>query len=337
MTESSYNIAVVGATGVVGEAIVEYLEERNFPVGTLHLLASESSAGKRVPFRDSQVRLGLLDGFDFSQVQIAFFAVPDEVAVVNMPRAVQAGCIIIDLGDRLSGVSDIPLVIPEINPEAIADYRQHNIIATPCSATIQLAMALKPLRDRAGLERVEVVAYEAVSGMGRAGVEELVTQTTSMFNMREIQASVFPQQITFNTLAQVGEPTENGYSREELRIMEETRRLMGDPELAVNATAAWVPVFFGHALAVHLVTQQAIGADEALSLLTAAPGIEVMDAGAPSPVTEAAKSDAVHIGRVREVPGQHRALNLWIVCDNVRKGAALNGVQIAEILVKDYM
>jgi aspartate-semialdehyde dehydrogenase len=336
-----YDVAVVGATGVVGEAIFEVLAQRGFPVGKVHALASARSAGKRVAFADKQLKVEDLEGFDFSQVQIALFSAGAKVSAVHAPRAAASGCIAIDNTSHFRYDADIPLVVPEVNPEAIAGYKARGIIANPNCSTIQLVVALKPLMDAAGLERINVATYQSVSGAGRSAVEELGRQTAALLNGRPIEPKVWPKQIAFNVIPQIDSFQDNGYTREEMKVVWETRKILGQPELRVNCTAVRVPVFFGHSEAVHLETTRKLTAAEARRLLEGAPGVVVVDervpGGYPTPVTEAANKDGVFVGRIREDLSHDRGLNLWVVSDNVRKGAALNAVQVAELLVKDYL
>ena len=336
-----FDVAVVGATGIVGEAMFEVLAQRRFPVGTVHALASERSVGKRVAFGDKQLKVGLLDSFDFSQVQIALFSAGAKVSAVHAERAAASGCIAIDNTSHFRYDADVPLVVPEVNPEALAGYKARNIVANPNCSTIQLVVALKPLLDAAGLERINVATYQSVSGAGRSAIEELGRQTAALLNGRPIAPKVWPKQIAFNVIPHIDSFQENGYTREEMKVVWETRKILGLPDLRVNCTAVRVPVFFGHSEAVHLETTRKLTAAEARRLLEGAPGVVVVDerapGGYPTPATEAARQDGVFVGRIREDLSHERGLDLWVVSDNVRKGAALNAVQVAELLVKDYL
>jgi aspartate-semialdehyde dehydrogenase len=336
-----FDIAVVGATGIVGEAMFEVLAQRRFPVGTVHALASERSVGKRVAFGERQLKVQALDTFDFSQVRIALFSAGAKVSAIHAERAAASGCIAIDNTSQFRYDADVPLVVPEVNPEAIAGYRARNIIANPNCSTIQLVVALKPLLDAAGLERINVATYQSVSGAGRSAIEELGRQTAALLNGLPIVPKVWPKQIAFNVIPHIDAFQENGYTREEMKVVWETRKILGLPELRVNVTAVRVPVFFGHSEAVHLETQRKLTAQEARRLLERAPGVVVVDervaGGYPTPATEAARQDGVFVGRIREDLSHERGLDLWVVSDNVRKGAALNAVQVAELLVKDYL
>ncbi len=336
-----FDIAVVGATGAVGEAMLSILEERKFPVGTIYPLASSRSAGTRVKFGGRQVTVTDLAEFDFSKAQIALFSAGGSVSAEFAPKAAAAGCVVIDNTSKFRYEDDIPLVVPEVNPEAVAGYPARGIIANPNCSTIQMVVALKPLHDAAGIERINVCTYQAVSGGGRKAMEELAQQSAQLLNGRPIKPQVMPRQIAFNVLPHIDEFQDNGYTREEMKMVWETHKILGDDTIRVNPTAVRVPVFFGHAEAVHIETRDKLTAEAARKLLAKAPGVVVMDkrepGGYPTPVTEAASHDEVFVGRIREDISHPNGLDLWVVADNVRKGAALNSVQIAEILVKDYL
>ncbi|WP_428633801.1 aspartate-semialdehyde dehydrogenase [Sedimenticola sp.] len=341
MTDKKVDIAVVGATGAVGEAMLAILAERQFPVGKLYALASQRSVGKRVAYGEKHLSVQDLAGFDFSKVQIALFSAGAAVSAEYVPKAVEAGAVCIDNTSQFRYDPEIPLVVPEVNPERIADYRQRGIIANPNCSTIQLMVALKPIHRAVGIERINVCTYQSVSGAGHRAIEELAGQTARLLNGQSIKPHVFPKQIAFNVLPQIDQFMDNGYTREEMKMVWETRKILGDDALQINPTAVRVPVFFGHSEAVHIETREKIGADQAREILSNAPGIVLVDepieGGYPTPVTESAGQDGVFVGRIREDISHHRGLNLWIVSDNVRKGAALNTIQIAEILEKDYL
>lgn len=341
MTDKKVDVAIVGVTGVVGEAMLSILEERKFPVGKIYALASQRSVGKRVPFGDKHLVVKDLAEFDFSQVQIALFAAGAAVSAEYVPKAVDAGCICIDNTSQFRYDDEIPLVVPEVNPERIADYRQRGVIANPNCSTIQLLVALKPIHTAVGIERINVCTYQSVSGAGHKAIEELAGQTARLLNGQSIKPHVFPKQIAFNVLPQIDRFMENGYTREEMKMVWETQKILGDKSIQVNPTAVRVPVFFGHAEAVHIETREKISAKQARDLLLNSPGIELVnesdDGGYPTPVTESAGQDGIFVGRIREDISHPRGLNLWIVSDNVRKGAALNTIQIAEFLEKDYL
>ncbi len=337
----TYDVAVVGATGAVGETMIAILEERNFPVNKVYALASERSAGKRIPFKDGSLIVEDLATFDFSKVQIGLFSPGASVSAEYAPKAAAAGCIVIDNTSQFRYDDNIPLVVPEVNPEKVADYKNRGIIANPNCSTIQMLVALKPIYDEAGINRINVATYQAVSGTGKDAIEELATQTANLLNAKPVTPNVYPKQIAFNCLPQIDVFMENGYTKEEMKMVWETRKIMGDDSILVNPTAVRVPVFFGHSEAVHVETKQKISVERVRQLLSAAPGIKVLDerinGGYPTAVTESSGHDDVFVGRIREDISHPMGLNLWIVGDNVRKGAALNSVQIAEVLVKNYI
>ncbi len=335
------DVAVVGATGAVGEAMLSILAERKFPVGQVYALASERSTGKRVAFGARSLTVANLAEFDFSRVRIALFSAGASVSDEHAPRAAEAGCIVIDNTSRFRYEDDIPLVVPEVNAHAIADYRARGIIANPNCSTIQMLVALKPIHDAVGVTRINVATYQAVSGTGKEAIEELARQTADILNTKPVSCDVYPKQIAFNALPHIDAFQDNGYTKEEMKMVWETRKIMEDPDIQVNPTAVRVPVFYGHSEAVHIETREKLSADNARELLRKAPGVVLMDerrdGGYPTAVTDAANADAVFVGRVREDLSHPRGLDLWVVSDNVRKGAALNSVQIAEILIKDYI
>ncbi|HLU62090.1 MAG TPA: aspartate-semialdehyde dehydrogenase [Gammaproteobacteria bacterium] len=336
-----YNVAVVGATGAVGETLLSILEERDFPVDRLFALASSRSAGSRIQFKGRSLVVQDLADFDFSQVQIALFSAGGSVSEEYAPKAAAAGCVVIDNTSKFRLEDDIPLVVPEVNPHAIAGYRKRNIIANPNCSTIQMLVALKPLHDAAFIERINVATYQAVSGAGRSAIEELAGQSARLLNGQPIRPEVMPKQIAFNAIPHIDEFQDNGYTREEMKMVWETRKILECQEIRVNPTAVRVPVFYGHSEAVHIETRDKLSAEEARRLLEKAPGVKLLDerkpGGYPTAVTEGAARDAVWVGRIREDISHERGLDLWIVADNVRKGAALNSVQIAEILLKEYI
>ncbi len=337
----TFNVAVLGATGAVGETMLEILEQRNFPVGQVFPLASSRSAGQTVTFRGEELTVLDVENFDFSQVEIGLFSAGASVSEVYGPKAAAEGCVVIDNTSRFRYEDDIPLVVPEVNPEAIAEYRNRGIIANPNCSTIQMLVALKPIHDAVGIERINVCTYQAVSGTGKKAIEELATQTTQLLSGKPVTPSVYPKQIAFNVLPQIDVFLENGYTKEEMKMVWETRKIMGDDTIEVNPTAVRVPVFYGHSEAVHIETRQKITAEEAKAILAKAPGVVVVDehkpGGYPTAVTESAGQDPVFVGRIREDISHPQGLDLWVVSDNIRKGAALNSVQIAEVLIRDYL
>jgi aspartate-semialdehyde dehydrogenase len=339
--QTSYKVAVVGATGTVGETLIAILAERHFPVGELLPLASERTAGERIEFGGKSVLVRNLADCDFAGVDIAFFSAGGAVSREHAPRAAAAGAVVIDNTSEFRRVDDIPLVVSEVNPHAIADYTNRNIIANPNCSTMQMLVALAPIHRAVGIERINVATYQSVSGAGHSGLEELGRQTAAMLNFQEVKPATFPKQIAFNVIPHIDDFQANGYTREEMKMVWETRKILGDERIQVNPTAVRVPVFYGHAEAVHIETREKIGAKQARTLLENAPGVTVIDTrkagGYPTPVGDAAGQDAVFVGRIREDISHPRGLDLWIVSDNIRKGAALNAVQIAERLVEDYL
>jgi aspartate-semialdehyde dehydrogenase len=336
-----FDVAVVGATGAVGEVMLEILHQRGFPVGTVHALASERSAGSRVAFGDRQLKVEDLASFDFSRAQVGLFSPGASVSAIYAPKAAAAGCVVIDNTSQFRYDDDIPLVVPEVNPQAIAQYRNRGIIANPNCSTIQMLVALKPIYDAVGITRINVATYQSVSGTGKPAIEELARQSAQLLNGQgPAEASVYPKQIAFNVLPHIDVFMDNGYTKEEMKMVWETRKIMGDNSIEVNPTAVRVPVFYGHSEAVHIETRDKISADRARELLRRAPGIVVLDerkdGGYPTAATEGAGTDPVFVGRIREDISHPRGLNLWVVSDNVRKGAALNSIQIAEVLVQEY-
>ncbi len=335
------DIAVVGATGAVGEALLDILSQRNFPAGKVYALASERSVGKKLDFGNGEVIVEDLAEFDFSKVAIGLFSAGAAVSAKYAPKAAAAGCVVIDNTSQFRYDDDIPLVVPEVNPEKIADYVNRNIIANPNCSTIQMLVALKPIYDAVGIERINVCTYQAVSGAGRSAVEELVRQTACLLNGRPLELKGAVKQIAFNALPHIDVFQDNRYTKEEMKMVWETQKILGDDAIRVNPTAVRIPVFYGHSEAVHIETRDKITAADASKLLGAAPGVKVLDGvdtgQYPTAVTESSGQDPVFVGRIREDISHERGLNLWVVADNIRKGAALNSVQIAEILEKSYL
>jgi aspartate-semialdehyde dehydrogenase len=337
----SWNVAVVGATGLVGSTMLSILEQRQFPVGRLYPLASAHSVGRSVQFRGQPVPVLDLESFDFKQARIALFSAGASVSKVHAVRAAAAGCVVIDNTSQFRYEDDVPLVITEVNPHAIADYRHRNIIANPNCSTMQMLVVLKPLHDAAQIERINVATYQSVSGGGQKAIDELSQQVATLAQGGVAQARVIAKQIAYNCVPQIDVFLDNGYTKEEMKMFWETQKIMGDPSIRVNATAVRVGVYVGHSEAVHIETRRKLSANRAREILLQASGVVVVDearpGGYPTAVTEAAGRDPVYVGRIREDISHERGLNLWIVSDNVRKGAALNSVQIAEILVKDHL
>ncbi len=336
-----FDVAVVGATGVVGEAMLEILAERSFPVGEVHALASERSVGKAVAFGNGELQVADLADFDFSTVQIGLFSAGGSISAEFAPKAAAAGCVVIDNTSHFRYDDDVPLVVPEVNADAIAGYRDRGIIANPNCSTIQMVVALKPIYDAVGIERINVATYQAVSGAGRSAVEELVRQTTTLLNGRPLEIEGDAKQIAFNAVPHIDAFQDNRYTREEMKMVWETRKIFGDDGILVNPTAVRIPAFYGHSEAVHIETREKISAAKVCELLENAAGVTLLDGvntgEYPTAVTESSGADAVFVGRVREDISHPRGIDLWVVSDNIRKGAALNSVQIAEILAKNHL
>jgi aspartate-semialdehyde dehydrogenase len=335
------DVAVVGATGVVGEAMLEILAERNFPLGTVHALASERSVGKTVMFGNKPLTVSDLAEFDFTQCKIGLFSAGASVSDIYAPKAAAAGCIVVDNTSRFRYDDDIPLVVPEVNPEKIAEHKLKGIIANPNCSTIQLVVALKPIYDAVGIKRINVATYQSVSGAGRSAVEELARQTAILLNGNPLEIDGDAKQIAFNAVPHIDAFQDNRYTREEMKLVWETRKILGDDSILINPTTVRVPVFFGHSEAVHIETETKISAEDVCDLLRKAAGVELMDGTGtgqyPTAVTESSGNDPVYVGRVREDISHPSGINLWVVADNIRKGAALNSVQIAEILAKNHL
>ncbi|MFZ9708897.1 MAG: aspartate-semialdehyde dehydrogenase [Steroidobacteraceae bacterium] len=338
----SWRVAVLGATGLVGETLIKVLEERQFPVAELFPLASNRSLGKSVEFRGKSLPVIDVEDFDFSKADIGLFSAGGEVSRVYAPKAAAAGCVVIDNTSEFRYQDDIPLIVPEVNPEALAGFRQRRIIANPNCSTTQMLVALKPLHDAAVIERINVATYQSVSGAGREAVEELAEQTVALMSGKgPVKPKVIAAQIAFNVVPQIDEFQDNGYTKEEMKMLWETRKILGAPDIRVNATTVRVPVFFGHSEVVNIETRRKLAVSEARSLLEKAKGVKVIDTrkpgGYPTAAVHAANDDRVFVGRLREDLSHERGLNLWIVSDNIRKGAATNSVQIAEMLIRDHL
>ena len=331
-------MAIVGATGAVGEVMLELLAERNFPVDKLVLLASGKSAGTALQFKGKSIRVENLATFDFSQTHIGLFSAGGSVSAQYAPIAAAQGCVVIDNTSYFRRDPEIPLVIPEVNPERIDDYRKRNTIANPNCSTIQMLVALKPIHDAVGIRRINVCTYQAVSGAGKRAIEELAGQTARLLNGQPTEPKVFTRQISFNAIPHIGSFEDNGYTNEEMKMVWETHKILEDDSIEVNPTCVRVPVFYGHSEAVHIELNGPLTAAAARELLAVAPGVtlidEAIDGGYPTAVSDSAGNDPVFVGRLRADISTANGLNLWVVSDNVRKGAALNSIQIAEVLVK---
>ncbi len=333
--------AVVGATGAVGEVMLEILSERGVPSENVFPLASNRSLGKQVDFGGKQLDIIDLAEFDFSKVEIGLFSAGADVSEIYAPQAADAGCIVIDNTSRYRYEDDIPLVISEVNPERIAEYKNRGIIANPNCSTMQMLVPLKPIHDAVGISRINVATYQAVSGAGKEMIEDLVNQTSSLLNGKPVSTRGKTKQIAFNAIPHIDNFQENKYTKEEMKMVWETQKILEDSSIMVNPTAVRIPVFYGHSEAVHMETKSKISCNEVSDLMNQTAGVEVIDGvelGAyPTAVSDASGADPVYVGRIREDISHPNGINLWIVADNIRKGAALNTVQIAEILVRDYL
>jgi len=330
-----FHVAVVGATGAVGQTMLAILAERKFPVAKLSVLASARSAGNTVEFNGEKITVEDLASFDPAGVEIALFSAGGGISKEYAPKFAAAGAVVIDNSSSFRYDDDVPLVVSEVNPEA-AKNRPRGIIANPNCSTMQLMPVLAPIHREYGIERINVATYQSVSGAGQSGMEELGRQTAQLLGFQEIEPTKFPVQIAFNLIPHIDEFLDNGFTKEEMKLVWETRKILGDDSIQVNPTAVRVPVFYGHSEAVNIETKTKIGVEQARELLAAAPGVKVVDerkaGGYPTPVTHASGTDPVYVGRIREDFSHPRGLNLWVVADNIRKGAALNAVQLAELV-----
>ena len=336
----TYRVAVVGATGAVGQQMVACLEERRFPVSQLFPLASERSLGKKVTFLGKEIPVEVLDKDSFDGVEIALFSAGGGISKEYGPIAARAGAVVVDNSSAWRMDPDVPLVVPEVNPHDIGLYPKTGIIANPNCSTIQMVVALKPLHDAARIKRVVVSTYQAVSGTGQKAVDELADQVRALLSCQDPKHQVYPHRIAFNCLPHIDVFLDNGYTKEEMKMVNETVKIMGDDNIRVTATTVRVPVFYGHSEAVNIETERKLTPDEARRILAAAPGVKVVDNPAkneyPMPL-DAAGQDLTLVGRIREDFTIANGLNFWVVADNLRKGAATNAVQIAELLIRDYL
>lgn len=335
------NVAIVGVTGAVGEALLTVLQERKFPIKTLYPLASARSVGKTVSFKRQELDVLDLAEFDFSQADIALFSAGGAVSKEYAPKAVAAGCIVVDNTSCFRYEDDIPLIVPEVNAHCIVQYEKRGIIANPNCSTIQMVVALKPIYDAVGIHRINVATYQSVSGTGKKAITELIAQMGDLLNGIPAKSDVYPKQIAFNALPHIDQFEDNGYTREEMKMVWETRKIFEDQEIMINPTAVRVPVIYGHSEAIHLELKKPLSAAQARALLQKAPGVKVIDNPAklayPTAISHAVGHDEVFVGRIRQDISHPNGLNLWVVADNIRKGAATNAVQIAEILQKEYL
>ena len=336
-----YNVAIVGATGAVGEVMLEMLSARGFPVKEVYVLASERSEGKKVMFGSKPLTVTNLASFDFKDADIGLFSAGGDISAEYAPQAAASNCIVIDNTSHFRYENDVSLIIPEVNSCKIEDYKNRNIIASPNCSTIQMLVALKPIYDAVGIKRITVSTYQAVSGSGSGAVNELAKQTAELLNGRKAECEVYPTQIAFNVLPHIDKFLDNGYTKEEMKMNWETVKIFGDEDIKVSATCVRVPVFYGHSEAIQIETSEHISEDEARELLRSANGVTIMDerrdGGYPTAVLEATGEDSVFVGRIRQDLSLSNGLSLWVVSDNLRKGAALNSIQIAEELIKNHI
>ncbi len=338
--ERVIDVAVVGATGLVGEAILAQLEERKFPVGEVYLLASDESAGDKISFKGHNIKVRGMADFDFSQVQIAFFAANDAVSKEFASLAAEMGCVVIDSTSALVDELDIPMVLADVNPEMVADYSIRNIVSSPSALAQALIASVAPIHRAVGVESLVVNTFEAVSGVGKKGVEALAKQTAQLLNAREVEVNTFPRQVAFNVIPQVGRLLDNGYTTNELEVLLEVRKALGVDQLNLSITCTTVPVFFGHSVSVFVETSGYMGSEEVKELLGNATGLELIDSDDlneyATAVTDAVGSEAVLVSRVREDLTGRAGVHLWLNIDNV-KMPAINAVQIAETLINSYL
>ena len=334
------SVAVAGATGAVGNQMIKCLEEREFPVASIKLLASHRSAGREIRFRGELLTVEELTEDSFKNVNIALFSAGAGNSINFAPIAAQDGCVVIDNSSAWRMDPEVPLVVPEVNPHAIAEYKNKGIIANPNCSTIQMVVALNPIHLKCGIKRIVVSTYQAVSGTGKKAIDELFDQTRSLINFLDYEKKVYPHRIAFNCLPHIDSFMENGYTKEEMKMVNETRKIMEDETIGVTATTVRVPVFFGHSESVNVETQKHITADKVKALLEQEAGLKVID----DPINnlyplaiDAAGKDLTYVGRIRQDESIVNGINMWIVADNIRKGAATNTVQIAELLLKDYL
>jgi aspartate-semialdehyde dehydrogenase len=340
MAQKKYNVAVAGATGAVGNQMITCLEEFDFPLKSIKLLASRRSAGRTLRFRGDQLSVEELTETSFKGIDIALFSAGGGTSEKYAPCAAQDGCVVIDNSSAWRMNPQVPLVVPEVNPHAIAGYSQRGIIANPNCSTIQMVVALNPIHKKYGIKRIVVSTYQAVSGTGKKAIDELFDQSRAMINFLEYRTNVYPHRIAFNCLPHIDVFLDNGYTKEEMKMVNETRKIMEDETIGVTATTVRVPVFFGHCESINVETKTPVSAAEIRSLLENEPGIKVMDDPKKNVyplATDAAGQDLTLVGRIRDDESIANGINMWVVSDNIRKGAATNAVQIAEILAKQYL
>lgn len=340
MAQKALNVAVAGATGAVGNQMIACLEERNFPIRSVKLLASAKSVGRQIRFRGDMIPVEEMTENSFRGVDIALFSAGGSTSLKFAPAAAKSGCVVVDNSSAWRMDPEVPLVVPEVNPHAIAQYKTKGIIANPNCSTIQMVVALNPIHRKCGIRRIVVSTYQAVSGTGKKAIDELSNQTRAMINFLNIERNVYPHRIAFNCLPHIDVFLENGYTKEEMKMVHETRKIMEDNEIGITATTVRVPVFFGHSESVNIETKNFISAAEVRQLLETAPGVKVVDDPSqklyPMPI-DAAGQDMTLVGRIRQDESVSNGINMWVVADNIRKGAATNAVQIAEVLAQKYL
>jgi len=340
MGSRKFHVAVVGATGAVGNQMIACLEEMNFPVKHLSLLASARSLGRQLRFKGDSIDVQELTERSFQDVDLALFSAGGSTSETFAPMAAQAGCVVIDNSSAWRMDPQVPLVVPEVNPHAVAQYKQKGIIANPNCSTIQLVVALNPIHQKFGIRRIVVSTYQSVSGTGKKAIDELFNQTRAMINFLAVERSVYPHRIAFNCLPHIDKFLDNGYTKEEMKMVNETRKIMEAPMMGVTATTVRVPVFFGHSESINVETERPCPPEEVRRILASAPGIKVVDDPSQNryPLAiDAAGQDLTLVGRIRRDESVANGINLWIVADNIRKGAATNAVQIAQILAQTYL
>ncbi len=340
MSEKKFNVAVAGATGAVGNQMITCLEERNFPVKSIKLLASSRSVGRKLRFREDLVEVEELNENSFRGMDIALFSAGGGISKKFAPIAAKDGCIVVDNSSAWRMDPEVPLVVPEVNPHAVAQYTNKGIIANPNCSTIQMVVSIDPIYRKCGIKRIVVSTYQAVSGTGKKAIDELFDQTISMINFIDCKINVYPHRIAFNCIPHIDVFLNNGYTKEEMKMVDETRKILGDNNIGITATTVRVPVFFSHSESINIETRKHITANEVKSLLEKAPGIKVVDDPEKNiyPLAiDAAGQDLTLVGRIREDESIQNGINMWVVADNIRKGAATNTVQIAEILAENYL
>jgi aspartate-semialdehyde dehydrogenase len=340
MDRKMHNVAVVGATGAVGNQMIACLEEMNFPLKSISFLASARSVGRKLRFRGDEVEVRELSETSFKGIDVALFSAGGSISEKFAPAAARNGCVVIDNSSAWRMDPEVPLVVPEVNPHAVAQYTQKRIIANPNCSTIQMVVALNPIHKKYGIKRIVVSTYQSVSGTGKKAIDELYNQTRAMINFLEVKRSVYPHRIAFNCLPHIDKFLDNGYTKEEMKMVHETRKILEDPNIGVTATTVRVPVFFAHSESVNVETRLPCPPDEARQVLESTPGVKVVDDPSQESyplAIDAAGQDLTLVGRIRKDESVPNGLNLWIVADNIRKGAATNAVQIAQILAETYL